>query len=252
METEIQSSPLGQNVDIKTLFTSLRVTLDHHYDRKERIVKQSRDITGLSKKLIFLAHRSNQKSLKSILEEAETKKKEILELFQKVSCELEGINYYKYHKSISPAIQEFIEAISFLEYLEHNRLISMNDVELNFRDKSGNQYLQVTVEDYVLGIADLTGELMRYAINSVGKGDHDRALQVCKFLRSLKSDYDLLKVSGYSLLGRKLDGIKTNLAKVEDACYALTIRGSEYPKEFYQHIVSEHARNYGENMDVDE
>ncbi|CAG8503110.1 18456_t:CDS:2 [Rhizophagus irregularis] len=246
METEIQSSPLGQNVDIKTLFTSLRVTLDHHYDRKERIVKQSRDITGLSKKLIFLAHRSNQKSLKSILEEAETKKKEILELFQKVSCELEGINYYKYHKSISPAIQEFIEAISFLEYLEHNRLISMNDVELNFRDKSGNQYLQVTVEDYVLGIADLTGELMRYAINSVGKGDHDRALQVCKFLRSLKS------VSGYSLLGRKLDGIKTNLAKVEDACYALTIRGSEYPKEFYQHIVSEHARNYGDNMDVDE
>jgi len=205
----------------------------------------------LSKKLIFLAHRVNQKSLKSLLEEAETKKKEIHELFQKVSCELEGINYYRYHRCISPAIQEYIEAISFLEYLEHNRLISKSNVELNFKDQSGKQYLQVSVEDYILGIADLTGELMRYAINCVGKGDHNRALQVCQFLRSLKSDYDLLKVSGNSPLARKLEGMKTNLAKVEDACYALTIRGSEYPKEFYQHIVSEHARNY-DSMDVDE
>jgi F0F1-type ATP synthase membrane subunit b/b' len=39
--------------------------------------------------------RVNQKTLSSILEEAETKKKEILELFQQVSCELEGINYHR-------------------------------------------------------------------------------------------------------------------------------------------------------------
>ena len=43
------------------------------------------------------------------------------------------------------------------------------------------------VEDYLSGIADLTGELMRYAINCVGKGDHGRALQVCQFLRNLNN-----------------------------------------------------------------
>ncbi|RIA86542.1 translin-associated protein X-like protein [Glomus cerebriforme] len=251
METEIQISPLGENVDIKTLFSSFRETLDQHYDRKERIIKQSRDITGLSKKLIFLAHRATQKSLNSILEEAETKKKEILKLFQQVSCELEGLNYYRYHKSISPAIQEYIEAISFLEYLEHNRLISKDSVDSNFKDRSDKQFLQVLDEDYILGIADLTGELMRYAINCVGKGDHDCALQVCQFLRSLMINYDLLKVPGKSPLSRKLEGMKSNLAKVEEACYALTIRGSEYPKEFYQHIVSEHAKHC-DSMEVDE
>ena len=48
------------------------------------------------------------------------------------------------------------------------------------------------VEDYILGIADLTGELMRYAINCVGKGDHNRALEVCQFLRNLKSGKKIL------------------------------------------------------------
>lgn len=38
-------------------FAEYRLELDTHYDRRERIVKQSRDITAQSKKLIFSAHR---------------------------------------------------------------------------------------------------------------------------------------------------------------------------------------------------
>ncbi|CAG8709770.1 3931_t:CDS:2, partial [Funneliformis mosseae] len=246
METEIRNSQSDKNdiVGIETLFTGFREALDQHYNRRERIIKCSRDITYLSKKLIFLAHRANQKTLKSVLEEAATKKKEILELFQQISCDLEDANYYRYHKNISPAIQEYIEAVSFLEYLEHDRLIPKDNVDSDFKDQSGKLFLHVLAEDYVLGIADLTGELMRYAINSIGKGDHNRAIQVCQFLRILKADYDAFKIPSKSPLAKKMEGIKMNLAKVEDACYAFTIRGSEYPKEFYQHIVSMHSRNY--------
>lgn len=38
-------------------FAEYRAELDTHYDRRERIIKQSRDITAQSKKLIFSAHR---------------------------------------------------------------------------------------------------------------------------------------------------------------------------------------------------
>ncbi|CAI2189386.1 11706_t:CDS:2 [Funneliformis geosporum] len=250
METEIRNSLSDKNDinGVETLFTGFREALDQHKE-----LSSVQDITYLSKKLIFLAHRANQKTLKSILEEAAAKKKEILELFQQISCELEETNYYRYHRNISPAIQEYIEAVSFLEYLEHDRLLPKDNVESEFKDQSGKLFLHVLAEDYVLGVADLTGELMRYAINCVGKGDHNRAIQVCQFLRSLKADYDVLKISSKSPLARKMEGIKMNLAKVEDACYAFTIRGSEYPKEFYQHIVSEHSRNYESmRMDVDE
>ncbi|CAG8457777.1 24797_t:CDS:2 [Gigaspora rosea] len=246
------SDDIAGEVSIRTLFESFRDSLDQHYDRRERIVKASRDITALSKKLIGLAHRVTQKPLKSILQEANEKKDEISQLFKEISLELQGINYYRYHKNISPSIQEYIEAISFLEYLQNDRLITKEEVENKFKDET----------DYVLGLADLTGELMRYAINSVGKGDHDRVIKVCQFLRDMKTgtlvlqmfffhppftvsltftqyikkkkDYDILKVHPKSPLGRKVDTIRQSLSKVED----------EYPKEFYQHIVSEHARSY--------
>ncbi|CAG8784072.1 38230_t:CDS:2 [Gigaspora margarita] len=197
------SDDIAGEVSIRSLFESFRDSLDQHYDRRERIVKASR---------------VTQKPLKSILQEANEKKDEISQLFKEISLELQGINYYRYHKNISPSIQEFIEAISFLEYLQNDRLITKEEVENEFKDET----------DYVLGLADLTGELMRYAINSVGKGDHDRAIKVCQFLRDMKT------VHPKSPLGRKVDTIRQSLSKVED----------EYPKEFYQHIVSEHARSY--------
>lgn len=48
----------GQTVPVRgppgrfqTLFEGFRAELDEHYDRKERIVKASRDATALSKKM---------------------------------------------------------------------------------------------------------------------------------------------------------------------------------------------------------
>jgi predicted translin family RNA/ssDNA-binding protein len=45
--------------------------------------------------------------------------------------------------------------------------------------------LKVTPVDYLLGVADLTGELMRMCINSVGNGDIDTPFEVSQFLRQV-------------------------------------------------------------------
>lgn len=37
----------------------------------------------------------------------------------------------------------------------------------------------------ILGLADLTGELMRYAIQIVSSGKYDRAMTICKTLRDI-------------------------------------------------------------------
>jgi predicted translin family RNA/ssDNA-binding protein len=42
---------------ILTIFKEFSTTLDDHNDRKERLVKIARDITVLSKRIIFLLHR---------------------------------------------------------------------------------------------------------------------------------------------------------------------------------------------------
>lgn len=50
------------------------------------------------------------------------------------------------------------------------------------------QYFPLPKEDYLLGLSDLTGELMRFAISGFSrKGGRARAVQVCNFVRDCKS-----------------------------------------------------------------
>ncbi|KAL1920104.1 uncharacterized protein VTP21DRAFT_1250 [Calcarisporiella thermophila] len=234
----------GSDQNLNSFFVQLRNSLDEHYDRRERIIKCSRDITALSKKMIFSLHRITQRPMHAVFKEAEERKKEIIKKFEEVSVELGGGNYYRYLRSISPAIQEYIEALAFWEYLKNDRLISKEEVEKTLVNSEGQQLLAITDEDYVLGVADLSGELMRYAINCVGKGDHDTTLKIRHFLREMKGEYDLITVTARSGLGKKLDAMKASLNKVEDACYSIRIRGSEYPKEMFLFVVNQlNARN---------
>ena len=91
--------------------------------------------------------------------------------------------------------------------------------------------------EYMLGIADLTGELMRLAISSVGKGQLDKPHKTCDFMRVI---YDaFLSYGNVSReLSRKMSTLKQSLAKVENACYMLQVRGSEVPKHMLVDVIS--------------
>ena len=89
--------------------------------------------------------------------------------------------------------------------------------------------VMITPAEYVLGIADLTGELMRLAINSVAAGQLDIPFNVCKFMQEICSSFELLH-GLHRDLPAKLRVLKASISKVEKACYSLQIRGSEIPK----------------------
>lgn len=46
-----QDEGLDQKLRFQTMFEGFRAELDEHHDRRERVVKASRDITAASKKL---------------------------------------------------------------------------------------------------------------------------------------------------------------------------------------------------------
>jgi len=91
------------------------------------------------------------------------------------------------------------------------------------------RYVLVPPTHYLLGVADLTGELMRMAIHSIGQGDFDLPFEHCKFLRII---YDAFVSFGNvdRDLSRKVQVLRQSLQKVETACYTLQVRGSEIPK----------------------
>ncbi|KAI9243591.1 Translin [Sporodiniella umbellata] len=234
-----------------SFFQECRDQLDEHHDRRERIIKISRDITASSKKMIFALHRvcnqggdRNSKNFK----EADTKQKEILGLFKKLSVEIEGVNYYRYARSFAGAFEEFIEAVSFYHFLLYEEVIKKEQIDTFFKNENDTQWLYIRNEDYILGLADLTGELMRYAIQIVSSGKYDKAMNICKVLREIRDDFDKLAYSYLPLLNKKMSTLKASIKKVEQACYTFQIKGSEYPKEMYLSIIKDHQNNYEQSQ----
>ena len=110
-------------------------------------------------------------------------------------------------------------------------------------------------EDYVLGIYDMTGELMRFAITAMATsgalprpeaaGSGSDAMEVDSAsassqrtiltdLRQLRSALESLNTSNTGPFGKevdkKADVMRQSVEKVERALYGLTVRGAERPK----------------------
>lgn len=236
-------------------FKVFQQELDVKHDKYERLVKLSRDITIESKRTIFLLHRvTSVPDAKDILNEADLKLDGVRQKIGQIAEELSGEDIYQFHRAYTPGIQEYVEAISFLHYIRQRSLISLEEINARLvfmsseKDASespplGAQVLtfQVTPSDYLLGVADLTGELMRMCISSVGNGDIDTPFQLSQFLRQIHDGFSYIGNTGPYEVSKKLHTLRQSLGKVEDACYTLRVRGSEIPKHMLADVFSSRA-----------
>lgn len=248
-------------------FHAFRKELDEKHDKWERIVKMSRDITVESKRLIFHLHRlkinSKFKDLK-IMTEAEEKSKIIRQKWKQIALELSGDDAYIYVRAYSPGLQEYIEAMAFLHYFTMNSfgkvqnpyegLIPLETLQslLTFgeedipTDITEKLVVPIPVLEYLLGIADTTGEIMRLCISSVAHALSDpeakrEVSKLCSYIRALYDTFESYSSLAKESLGQqkvlrgKIYTMKSSLHKVEEVCYILEVRGQEIP----QHILED-------------
>jgi len=157
-------------------------------------------------------------------------------LFVGVAPDMQGLNAWRYQRQISPGVQEYMEAISFQHYLETQRLITYEEAQGKLPEG-----VMLTEDDYLLGLFDLVGELMRFAITSMAmsgeipgtrKGDEEGGDMVLD-LRSLRAYFEALDTRGawvHRDVEKKMEVMKTCVEKVENAVYGLIVRGKERPK----------------------
>ena len=149
-----------------------------------------------------------------------------------------------------------MEAASFQHYLETATLITYDDARELLRglDAEGPG-VDLSPEDYVLGIYDMTGELMRFAITAMATSgelpkisttsavdgdemdvDATSAVQqrnVLTDMRELRSALEGLDAGVGPFAkdaDKKMDVMKQSVEKVEKALYGLIVRGAERPK----------------------
>lgn len=135
----------------------------------------------------------------------------------------------------------FLESVTFLGYLETSNLVSISTIKSDLAPFGADGV--ICLEDYLLGVADLTGELMRLAVHSVSQGDFDLCTNIGVFLRQLYgSTYHALDSSFFLVfyqlphvdikdLGSKLVVMNSSVEKVENVSYLLHLKGTEFSKE---------------------
>ncbi|XP_005097901.1 translin-associated protein X [Aplysia californica] len=110
--------------------------------------------------------------------------------------------------------------------------------------------VHVPPSEYMLGVADFTGELMRMAINSVGAGNLDTPRVVADMMRVIHNAFTVFDNASRELR-KKTSVLRQSLQKVETACYTLTVRGSEIPQHMLTDVFTSTAAS-GENFNVDD
>ncbi|XP_020711413.2 translin-associated protein X [Athalia rosae] len=259
---------INENSLVIKHFREYSAELDRKRDRYEAIIKLSRDVTIESKRIIFLLHTFDKESKReTVLGEAKTRLDTLAKsLFKSIAQELDGQDPYQYLRAYTAGIQEYIEAITFYQYLKGDELDDWTNLERSLTymipakagDNTDNKETpgelaeiktMLTPHEYILGIADLTGELMRKCINNLGTGDIASCFQTCSFVRSIYIGFlGCMGCSGKEI-NRKLYTLKQSLAKMENVCYTIKMRGSEIPKHMLADMAIGAASEYGAEDD---
>ncbi|BFZ57118.1 hypothetical protein PYCC9005_004168 [Savitreella phatthalungensis] len=175
-------------IDLLAQFDGFKAQIDAHHDRRERLVKSSRDVTATSKKIIFALHRVPVSTTGTIVISARSVKEiadlnaTLRSLFDTISHELyadDPTAAHRYSRQVSPGLQEYVESFSLHWHMDAENAIAGLPEQAR-SSLSSDAYagsfaswevcsaacapLELTDTDYLLGIADLSGELARRAI----------------------------------------------------------------------------------------
>ncbi len=198
-----KSYPTYTNLLDKKDLEDIRNRMNEFDKQREILIKLGRDVIKLSKQIIYCAHRNE-------LEEAEKLSKDIKRLVEEENKIVEANPKLIYSGSFKVDVQEYVEAMCYLEFVKNKRIPSHRE-------------LKVGGEHYLLGLCDLTGELVRKAVNSGINADYKQVLLIKELVSEIYGE--LLKFDfGNGDLRKKFDGIKYELKKVEDLVLELKLK----------------------------
>ena len=183
----------------KSEFKKLRDEM-HNLDlKREEVIQTSRHIINLSKQIIYAAQRNDMKDAASSVKEIE----KLVKKLRKVNINTDtSIN--------SVAFQEYVEAISFYEFAKNKKIPTRAS-------------LGVSAEDYLSGLCDLTGELVRKAVYDVIHKKFDEAAKIKELVHDIYGEFLKLHLRNGELR-KKSDAIKWNLKKLEEVMYDISMK----------------------------
>jgi predicted translin family RNA/ssDNA-binding protein len=194
----------------------------------------------------------------AISQEISTRLEEISKLLAAVARETQGINRHRYSRNLS-CVEELVEALAFAHYLKTQSLVSLEEVRYIMDELAmsgaaeqgaeetekeaapatkGEDTVYLTSEDYLYGIFDLSGEMMRFATTTTaltGKlatsGEQSQLPRtIVQDMQELGSFFAMLPQVGGRAWDTKMNTLRASVSKVEKLGYGITVRGNERGK----------------------
>lgn len=164
----------------------------------------------------------------NIQKDVDSRLEEIANLLSSIAPDLQSLNRYRYAYQLR-GLEELVEALSFAHYLRHQTLITDTETQAAI---PADIYL--SPHDYMYGVFDLFGELMRFAtVTTAQKGElvgTKDGRNILGDIHELASAYEMLPEIPTRDFRSKMEAMRQSVKKVEKLGYGLVVRGSERPK----------------------
>lgn len=186
----------------KTFLKKISTDLKSFQRERGFIINKSREILQASKEAIFATHRHDTKKATDCVVRAEMVLKELSKSYGKG-------NRLRFEGSYKAAVEEYVEAKLFILLMNEKKIDTI---------KFGN----IGPEEYIGGLADVTGELVRQAVLQSTKGEYGNIKFYRDFTEEMVGFMMNLYMTGHSR--QKFDEVKRNLKRLESILYDLSIR----------------------------
>ena len=270
--------PLSSLSPLQRTFAAHSASLDAHNDKRERVYQTARDLIKAAKRVIFVLqrpiaqpqhqHNTDTPSQATtpasplpplpahLVQQVDEALAPVYECFVRLYDELSvdpanpqtpdpavlADSYHRFCSSYSFGVQEFIEAVSFHHFVTTGTLITLPHVQQLVHNETDRPFL-VLPSDYLLGLLDLPGEIMRFATNNSSL--YPRLLDCCyDVMAGLDRMVSGLVLRPYGVYSGKLNVMRDSIQKLEKLNYRRAVR-----EDVDEAVMAELVRGWGGGLE---
>jgi translin len=186
----------------KKFFEELKKSYLFFNDNRRKVIGLSAEALHRSKVAIFTMHRGKYQEGAVMLSEVEKSLSGLESTFKKAP----GLRYEGSYKA---ALEEYAEAKLFYHLALSGELVEIKDLPIDF-------------DTYLAGLCDATGELVRLAIKEATNKNFKQVFAIKELVTDIMGE--LVEFNLTSYLRTKHDQAKTNLRKLEQMIYEITLK----------------------------
>ncbi|CAE7211548.1 TSN [Symbiodinium natans] len=208
---EVATDDAPPALDLESI-GAIKLTYDDFDERREQVMKQSRDVVKAAKNAIYALHRSDKQRADEQLKLCAEKANSIHASFAALSPTLR-LGFF------SGALEELAEALAYRAFRLDGKLLSVEEMQ-----EASGLHFPMLLAEYLGGLMDLTGEVGRLAIRTASRGRRGQdVIKDC--LACVQAIYDGVSLLPFlpGSLGKKISPLKSTLGKIEQVLYELAL-----------------------------